>query len=160
LGSTPGYGSLPRVLSMSDVTEYDLLATIRDDPADPGPRLVFADWLAEHGQPERAEFVRGSDALTRLRPDDPARAILQARLRAPWREHGGDWARPRVVGLVHAHDAAAQGGFAAAPRVRICKAGIPDEERPFVLGVVADLAGFRDASTPPYRKRRFAAAGA
>src|SRR5213078_3097387 len=35
-----------------------LLAAIRQAPADDAPRLVYADWLDEHGQPERAEFIR------------------------------------------------------------------------------------------------------
>jgi uncharacterized protein (TIGR02996 family) len=34
------------------------LAAIRASPADDLPRLVYADWLDEHGQPERAEFIR------------------------------------------------------------------------------------------------------
>src|SRR5260370_26451208 len=27
-------------------------------PDDDAPRLIYADWLADHGQPERAEFIR------------------------------------------------------------------------------------------------------
>jgi uncharacterized protein (TIGR02996 family) len=44
---------------------------IRDASADDGPRLIFADWLDEHGQPERAEFIRLQCALVRLNEDDP-----------------------------------------------------------------------------------------
>ena len=35
-----------------------LLAAIRANPADDLPRLVYADWLDEHGDPDRAEFIR------------------------------------------------------------------------------------------------------
>lgn len=35
-----------------------LLATILTQPAEDTPRLVYADWLEENGQPERAEFIR------------------------------------------------------------------------------------------------------
>lgn len=35
-----------------------LLRAILDEPADDAPRLVYADWLEENGQPERAEFIR------------------------------------------------------------------------------------------------------
>lgn len=35
-----------------------LLRTISAAPWDDLPRLVFADWLDEHGEPERAEFIR------------------------------------------------------------------------------------------------------
>lgn len=40
-------------------TEAGLLAAVLENPADDGVRLVYADWLDEHGgQPERAEFIR------------------------------------------------------------------------------------------------------
>src|SRR5687768_1025238 len=35
-----------------------LLRTVCENPDDDLPRLVFADWLDEHGEPERAEFIR------------------------------------------------------------------------------------------------------
>ena len=39
-------------------TESALLAAIWADPHDDTPRLVYADWLDEHDQPARAEFIR------------------------------------------------------------------------------------------------------
>jgi len=47
---------------MSDAA---LLAAIRAAPGDDAPRLVYADWLDEHGQPERAEFIRVQCQLAR-----------------------------------------------------------------------------------------------
>jgi uncharacterized protein (TIGR02996 family) len=41
---------------MSDDAAF--IRAILEDPADDAPRLVYADWLDEHGQSERAEFVR------------------------------------------------------------------------------------------------------
>lgn len=41
---------------MSD--EEALLAAIIANPDEDTPRLVFADWLDENGQPDRAEFIR------------------------------------------------------------------------------------------------------
>ena len=38
--------------------ESALLAAISADPADDTARLVYADWLDEHAQPARAEFIR------------------------------------------------------------------------------------------------------
>jgi uncharacterized protein (TIGR02996 family) len=35
-----------------------LLAAIRQAPDDDAPRLVYADWLDEHGDPDQAEFIR------------------------------------------------------------------------------------------------------
>src|SRR4051812_5169077 len=41
---------------MSD--EAGLLAAILAHPDEDTPRLMYADWLQENGQPERAEFIR------------------------------------------------------------------------------------------------------
>ena len=38
--------------------ETALLAAVAADPGNDLPRLVYADWLDDHGQPVRAEFVR------------------------------------------------------------------------------------------------------
>ena len=54
---------------------------IRDAPADDGPRLIYADWLDEHGQPDRAEFIRLQCAFDRLDDDDPRRADVRERER-------------------------------------------------------------------------------
>ena len=43
-----------------------LLRTIIVDPADDTPRLVYADWLEENGEPDRAEFIRVQVKLARL----------------------------------------------------------------------------------------------
>jgi uncharacterized protein (TIGR02996 family) len=51
---------------MSD--ELALLTAIIAYPDEDTPRLVFADWLDENGQPERAEFIRVQMELARL-PD-------------------------------------------------------------------------------------------
>ena len=39
-------------------TQDALLAAIRADPDSDVPRLVYTDWLQEHGQEVRAEFIR------------------------------------------------------------------------------------------------------
>ncbi|HEY1190616.1 MAG TPA: TIGR02996 domain-containing protein, partial [Gemmata sp.] len=39
-----------------------LMAAIAAHPDEDTPRLVFADWLDENGDPERAEFVRAQIA--------------------------------------------------------------------------------------------------
>jgi len=38
--------------------ERALIQAIIAAPDDDLPRLVYADWLEEHGRPERAEFIR------------------------------------------------------------------------------------------------------
>jgi uncharacterized protein (TIGR02996 family) len=57
-----------------------LLAAIKESPADDAPRLVYADWLEEHGEP-RGEFLRLQCAPARLERGDPARAPLAERER-------------------------------------------------------------------------------
>lgn len=66
---------------MPSAEERAFFDRIRDDPADDGPRLIYADWLAEHGEPDRAEFVRLQCALDRLPDDDPRRPDLRERER-------------------------------------------------------------------------------
>lgn len=71
---------------MSD--EKALLASIWEQPHEDTPRLVYADWVQENGQPERAEFIRLQCALARMDTDDPERAKLEKRERHLWTTHG------------------------------------------------------------------------
>jgi uncharacterized protein (TIGR02996 family) len=48
-----------------------LMATIIADPADDTPRLVYADWLEEHGQEERAELIRVQCELSQQGDSEP-----------------------------------------------------------------------------------------
>jgi uncharacterized protein (TIGR02996 family) len=48
---------------MSD--EPALLAAILDRPDEDTPRLVYADWLEDHGEPERAAFIREQIEIAR-----------------------------------------------------------------------------------------------
>jgi uncharacterized protein (TIGR02996 family) len=43
---------------MSVATQRGFIEDIVADPDDDTPRLIFADWLDEHGEEERAEFIR------------------------------------------------------------------------------------------------------
>jgi uncharacterized protein (TIGR02996 family) len=71
---------------MSD--EEAFLQKIIENPDDDAPRLVFADWLEEHGQAERAEFIRVQCELARIEDEDDARHLdLDARARALLRTH-------------------------------------------------------------------------
>ena len=47
--------------------EAAFLRTIIDAPDDDGPRLVYADWLEEHGETARAEFIRVQCELAHCR---------------------------------------------------------------------------------------------
>jgi len=72
-----------------------LLRAVCDNPDDDLPRLVFADWLEEHGEPERAEFIRVQIRLSRLTfvpLDEPALAkSLRERQRLLWAANHRIW---------------------------------------------------------------------
>jgi uncharacterized protein (TIGR02996 family) len=75
-------------------TEPGLIEAIRQQPADNALRLVFADWLEEHGRTERAEFIRLQVALADP-PDDWAEyRALRAREAALVKQHGQKWFGP------------------------------------------------------------------
>jgi uncharacterized protein (TIGR02996 family) len=59
--------------------EEAFLRAIREAPDDDGPRLVYADWLEERGDP-RGEFIRVQCARALLDPPDKAaqRKLLEA----------------------------------------------------------------------------------
>src|SRR5260370_19777710 len=80
--------------------EIAFLRTIQEQPHDDAPRLVFADWLEEHGDTARAEFIRVQIDLAGLGNDDPRRPALAARERELLDAHQreliaalGDWGR-------------------------------------------------------------------
>jgi uncharacterized protein (TIGR02996 family) len=63
------------------------LHDIVEHPDEDAPRLIYADWLDEHGRPERAEFIRVQCALAA----DPEDADLRRRERELLAEHGDAW---------------------------------------------------------------------
>ncbi len=56
---------------------HDFLAAICEKPEDDAPRLIYADWLDEHGQESRAEFIRVQCALASIPDNDPRRPALE-----------------------------------------------------------------------------------
>jgi uncharacterized protein (TIGR02996 family) len=60
-------------------------------PADDAPRLVYADWLEETGQPERGEFIRTQVELARMPADDPRKPDREDREWELLLAHGRDW---------------------------------------------------------------------
>lgn len=67
---------------MSD--EAALLTAIIANPDEDTPRLMFADWLQENGQPERAEFIRIQCAPDADEAAEDRAAELEERNRAKW----------------------------------------------------------------------------
>jgi uncharacterized protein (TIGR02996 family) len=77
------------------VTHDDaFLQAILESPDDDTPRLVYADYLEEHGDPDRAEFIHVQVALAALPPDDPRRKQLGDRERRLLEGHQQEWLGP------------------------------------------------------------------
>jgi uncharacterized protein (TIGR02996 family) len=70
---------------VDDMGDRDaILESIFAAPADDAPRLVYADWLDEHGHPEQAEFVRRQIESYRTSKNDYTRSARAAALEASW----------------------------------------------------------------------------
>src|SRR5947199_487789 len=67
-----------------------LLRAICANPDDDTSRLVFADWLDEHAEPERAEFIRVQIELARG-VENPA---LKEREKVLLAAHRDEWEQP------------------------------------------------------------------
>jgi uncharacterized protein (TIGR02996 family) len=104
------------------------LRDIAEHLGDDAPRLVYADWLEEHGRPERAELIRLQCALPALAWDDPRRGGLTARQEELLAAHGETWREPAGVGS----DAPFERGFQEVALVwRMCvrEVATPDDLR-------------------------------
>ena len=55
------------------------LKALEENEDDTLTRLVYADWLDEHGQAERAEFIRTQIQVEGLAEEDPRYPPLRAR---------------------------------------------------------------------------------
>ncbi|AWM39630.1 hypothetical protein GobsT_20250 [Gemmata obscuriglobus] len=86
-----------------DADERALLDAIIAEPDEDTPRLVYADWLDEHGRHERAELIRAQIGLIRSKDEDTTaqRNAWQARVRVLLCAHSEGWRKelpkiPRV----------------------------------------------------------------
>ncbi len=59
--------------------EHALLRDIEAAPEDDAPRLVFADWLAEHGEPDLGELIAVQCELAKGLPPGERRRVLEER---------------------------------------------------------------------------------
>jgi uncharacterized protein (TIGR02996 family) len=67
------------------------LQAIREAPHDDTPRLIYADWLEEHGQSDRAEFIRVQCRLARMPNAMVEQAAWTARAEELLRRHWEEW---------------------------------------------------------------------
>src|SRR5207248_1839606 len=84
------------------MTDGDVLRrAVVADPDDDTPRLVYADWLDENGEPARAAFIRAEVEAARAEPFGPAARAGAERAERLRVEHEGAWVRHlagRVLG--------------------------------------------------------------
>ncbi|HEX3147199.1 MAG TPA: TIGR02996 domain-containing protein [Gemmataceae bacterium] len=91
------------------------VATIIESPDDDAPRLIYADWLDEQGEADRAEFIRLQVREARMTADDPELPGVHARAEYLGRIHHVEWASrlPQFNGV---HWEVFKRGFFAAAR--------------------------------------------
>lgn len=71
-----------------------LLRAIVSHIDDDAPRLVYADWLEEHGDAEQAEFIRDSVRLAGMTKRQKGRKALERKLRGRTNARDGSWLAP------------------------------------------------------------------
>jgi type IV pilus assembly protein PilB len=75
-------------------TDDAFLQEIVEHPDEDRPRLVYADWLEEHGDPDRADFIRVQCLLAKLPEEDPTRPELEAHEQRLLEAHADAWLGP------------------------------------------------------------------
>src|SRR5262249_40352521 len=93
--------ALPPAAPAGPLTEEGFLADIRDNPDDDTTRLIYADWLDDHGESARAELIRVQVELARLDQDDPTWADLDRQVRGILEQCEPRWTeaiRPLALG--------------------------------------------------------------
>ncbi|MGE3805236.1 MAG: TIGR02996 domain-containing protein [Gemmataceae bacterium] len=77
----------------------DFYRAVLEAPEDDVPRLVFADWLDEHGETDRADFIRVQIELQQLDETAPRHRELKKRERSLIRKYKHDWLGKLPTGL-------------------------------------------------------------
>jgi uncharacterized protein (TIGR02996 family) len=76
---------------MNPLQHEAFLRASDETPDDDAPLLVYADWLDDQGQPERAELIRVQCRRARLPPQDPRWPALRQREDQLLAAHKGQW---------------------------------------------------------------------
>lgn len=117
------------------------LRAICEDPAADLPRLVYADWLDEHDEPERAEFIRVQVEIGTMLDRPAADAESHFTRTAELLESDGkDWCWEVVPDAANWHPVT-DGYLSVAPRVEL------EFTRGLVAGIDCDQRWFVDHAT-------------
>jgi uncharacterized protein (TIGR02996 family) len=86
---------------MSGDTARGFLEDIVAHPDEDAPRLIFADWLDENGDADRAEFIRVQVERARLPEWDARQVRLRLREQELIKKHWREWKKelPRIRGV-------------------------------------------------------------
>jgi uncharacterized protein (TIGR02996 family) len=90
-------------MSNQDEQNRAFLQAIRDEPEDDTHRLVYADWLQDHGDEVRAEFIRVQCELAWLSRKDARRPDLERRERELLMKRRDTWLGPLKKVLRYDH---------------------------------------------------------
>jgi uncharacterized protein (TIGR02996 family) len=74
--------------------ERDFIRAIVEEPDEDVHRLVYADWVDEHDQPDRAHFIRAQVELSLLTDDSPRRRQLAFQCRQLLEANEKAWLKP------------------------------------------------------------------
>src|SRR5438270_7169384 len=96
---------------MSGAVREAFFRAIEAAPDDDTHRLVYADWLAEHGDEARAEFIRVQCQLARLDEEDSRRDELSQREQDLLDAHRDRWLAELPAVLVNEYQPTFSRGF-------------------------------------------------
>lgn len=113
------------------------IRAVREAPSDDAPRLIYADWLEEQGQADRAEFIRVQCQIARAPDAGPELLVLAARAENLLRAHWNEWVGPLHAIVGPRHDRYGE--------LWLGEAYHPDGLRSFHRGFVDSLALDADA---------------
>jgi uncharacterized protein (TIGR02996 family) len=74
--------------------EQGFLCAICEAPEDHTARMIYADWLDDNGNPDRAEFIRVQCSLAKMDEFDPQREELLLREHRLYHAHATKWRKP------------------------------------------------------------------
>jgi uncharacterized protein (TIGR02996 family) len=78
-------------LMLDTATDNAFLRSILANPDDDAPRLIYADWLDEQGDADRAEFIRLQVRLARMPSSDADWASIKSRAEELQHDHHVEW---------------------------------------------------------------------
>jgi uncharacterized protein (TIGR02996 family) len=85
---------------MTAMTEAEMFAAIRVAPDDDGPRLIYADWLVEQGDP-RGELIQLDCRMETLERSSPERLEAERLRNGLVTQHAREWIEPLLELGIH-----------------------------------------------------------